>query len=862
MNHEPNSTTIRSSKFLPLLVILFIGSGCAALIYEVIWLQMLQLVVGVTSLSLGVLLGTFMGGMCLGSLLLPRLISIKQHPLRIYAFLELGIGLFGLLILFGMPLINHIYTGFAGYGLFGSILWRSVIAAICLLPPTILMGATLPAISRWVETTPKGVSWMGFFYGGNIFGAVAGCLLAGFYLLRVFDIAIATYVALGLNIIVAAGAILISRINLYHADQPDTESNEPHTLKLKAVYITIALSGMAALGSEVIWTRLLSIMLGATVYVFSIILAGFLVGLGIGSGAGAFLGRRIKNPGFALGMCQFLLILAIAWTSYIITDSLPYQPMNLGMLSNTWYLFEFDLARSSMAVLPPAIFWGASFPLALAAVASQGQDPGRLVGGVYAANTIGAIIGALAFSLIGIPVLGTAVSQKLLVVISAFAAILIFGYTLSSLKSPETSSTKKNNTRFAAVSMGIVLIMALVISNIHTVPWFAVAYGRYMNNYSYVTALNNTVPNPDMTITPLYVGEGLNGSVAVTLYNGRTKQFHSVGKVQASTDPRDMRLQRMLGHITALLTDNPASVCVIGCGAGITAGTFVTHPNVKNIVICEIEPLVPKVIAPMFSAENYGIADGIEKENPHIVNGKNVRIEYDDGRHYISTSNQKFDIISADPIDPWSKGAAPLYTADFFKICKAHLKPGGAMSLWVPLYETSAESVKSTISTFFSVFPNGIIWSNDNEGVGYDVVLFGQAEPTHIDIDKLEEKVYREDYAMVRQSLGDVGFDSLADLLGTYAGRGPDLKEWMAGAQINTDRNLRLGYLAGMALNNTQAPEIYNGIRNFYKFPTDLFSGSAQKVESIHYVIENKMKLSLQQQNQPDAGQNQPDVEQ
>jgi len=596
---------------------------------------MLQLVVGVTSLSLGVLLGTFMGGMCLGSLLLPRLISIKQHPLRIYAFLELGIGLFGLLILFGMPLINHIYTGIAGYGLFGSVLLRSLIAAICLLPPTILMGATLPAISRWVETTPKGVSWMGFFYGGNIFGAVAGCLLAGFYLLRVFDIAIATYVALCMNIIVALGAILISRITSYNYEQPGTESIEPYTPKLEFVYITIALSGMAALGSEVIWTRLLSIMLGSTVYVFSIILSGFLVGLGIGSGAGAFLGRRIKNPGFALGMCQFLLILAIAWTSYIITDSLPYQPMNLGMLSNTWYLFEFDLARSSMAVLPPAIFWGASFPLALAAVASQGQDPGRLVGGVYAANTIGAIIGALAFSLIGIPVLGTGISQKLLVVISALAAILMFSHALSNHKSPETSSTKKIkslfNKRFAGVTAGIVILVALVISNIHTVPWFAVAYGRYMNNYNYIMSLNNIAPNPDMKITPLYIGEGLNGSVAVTLYNGITRQFHSVGKVQASTDPRDMRLQRMLGHITALLTYNPESVCVIGCGAGITAGTFVTHPNVKNIVICEIEPLVPKVIAPMFSKENYGIADGIEKENPHLVNGKKVRFEYDDG---------------------------------------------------------------------------------------------------------------------------------------------------------------------------------------------------------------------------------------
>ncbi|HCN84668.1 MAG TPA: SAM-dependent methyltransferase [Sphingobacteriaceae bacterium] len=678
MKHKPDSTVFGSGKFLPLLVVLFIGSGCAALIYEVIWLQLLQFVVGATSISLGVLLGTFMGGMCLGSLILPRLVSIKQHPLVVYAFLELGIGLCGLAILFGMPLVGNIYTGIVGYGLFQSVLLRSLIAAVCLLPPTILMGATLPAISRWVETTPKGVSWMGFFYGGNIFGAVAGCLLAGFYLLRIFDIAVATYAAIALNVIVATGAIFISRITPYNYDQSLTRSDEPYPLKLKVVYITIALSGMAALGSEVIWTRLLSIMLGSTVYTFSIILAEFLVGLGIGSAAGAYFGRNMKRPGFALGMCQFLLILAIAWTSYILTDSLPYRRMDLSMIVHEWYLFQLDLARSAIAVLPPAIFWGASFPLALAAVASHNQDAGRLVGRVYAANTIGAIVGALAFSLIGIPVLGTAVSQKLLVVISALGAILMFSQAFSetSDESPTKKVKLRFNTRFSGAVAGIVLLVTVIITNMHTVPWFAIAYGRYMSNYDYLMTLNKNASNPDINITPLYVGEGLNGSVAVTLFNGQSRQYHSMGKVQASTDPRDMRLQRMLGHITALLTGNPESVLVIGCGAGITAGSFVTHPEVKNVTICEIEPLVPKVVAPMFSKENYGIADGIDKENPHMVNGKKVRIEYDDGRHYVSTSIDKFDIISADPIDPWSKGAAPLYSKEFFDICKAHLKPG------------------------------------------------------------------------------------------------------------------------------------------------------------------------------------------
>src|SRR4051812_1917028 len=176
-------------RFLPALLLLFVGSGCAALIYEVVWFQLLQLVIGSSAVSMGVLLGTFMGGMCLGSYLLPRYIGRGEHPLRVYAFLELGIAVSGLLILFGMPLLNGLYVTVSGGSGISGLLMRGVAAAICLLPPTLLMGATLPAISRWVESTPEGVSWLGFFYGGNIAGGVVGCLLAGFYLLRVHDMA-------------------------------------------------------------------------------------------------------------------------------------------------------------------------------------------------------------------------------------------------------------------------------------------------------------------------------------------------------------------------------------------------------------------------------------------------------------------------------------------------------------------------------------------------------------------------------------------------------------------------------------------------------------------------------------------------
>ena len=267
--NQPDSNHLR--PYLPVLLLLFVGSGCAALIYEIVWFQLLQLAIGSSAVSLGVLLGTYMGGMCLGSLLLPRFVSRGEHPLRVYARLELGIGIFAIVVLFLIPLLDSLYAAIASHGLQGIVL-RAVVAAICLLPPTLLMGASLPAMARWVEATPQGVSWLGFLYGGNIAGAVFGCLFAGFYLLRVYDMPMATYVAAAINFAVALDQL--HRWPKRTEYRPYALASRRHHAVLRNglrvpgradVYIAIALSGMCALGAEVIWTRLLSLMIGATV---------------------------------------------------------------------------------------------------------------------------------------------------------------------------------------------------------------------------------------------------------------------------------------------------------------------------------------------------------------------------------------------------------------------------------------------------------------------------------------------------------------------------------------------------------------------------------------------------------------------
>jgi spermidine synthase len=777
---------MKSSRLLPALLLLFVGSGCAALIYEVVWFQLLELVIGSSAVSMGVLLGTFMGGMCLGSLLLPRIMKADWHPLRTYAFLELGIGVFGLILLFGMPLVGGIYTAWAGSGIVG-ILLRGVAAGVCLLPPTMLMGATLPAIARWVEASPKGVAWLGFFYGGNTAGAVIGSLLAGFYLLRVTDLAITTYVAVALNVTVAVVALAVAAVSAYQA-RPAVASApvRPKSFDRSSVYIGIGLSGLTALAAEVLWTRNLSLLFGATTYTFSLILAVFLTGIGLGSSAGAALARSFDRPRVALAWCQLSLCAAIAWAAYITTASLPYWPINPSISTDPWFQFQLDLTRSFYAMLPGAVLWGASFPLALAALASEDEDPARLVGGVYAANTLGAIIGSLGASLLLTIWLGSQRAQQLLIILAALSALLLVW---------------REKTAATTVSVAAVAA-ALLAFTVPQLPGMLVAFGRYT-----ATQLGQA--------EIIYMGEGWNAAVAVSERSNGVRNYHNAGKVQASSEPQDMRLQRMLGHLTTLVPKSARTTLVIGCGAGVTAGAVSIDPAVEHQTIAEIEPLVPRVVSTYFAEHNFD-----------VVNNKKVRIEYDDARHFLFTTDQKFDAITSDPLDPWVKGAAMLYTREFFELVKQHLNPGGIMTLFVQLYESNTEAVKSEIGTFFEAFPKGMVFANTYNGAGYDLVLLGQVDGTTINIDEVDARLKRPEYAAVAKSLAQIGMHSAIDLFSTFAGQGPDFEPWLRDAQLNRDRNLRLQYLAGRGLNLYQADRIYTEMVAYARDPQGIFEGT------------------------------------
>ena len=448
----------------------------------------------------------------------------------------------------------------------------------------------------------------------------------------------------------------------------------------------------------------------------------------------------------------------------------------------------------------------------MAAAAKPGDDPARLSGLVYAANTAGSIAGALAFSLVLIPEWGTRVSQQILIALSGAAAIAA------------VVSTLRMRRRVIGVAAAAIVISLVIATTVADVPWEVIAYGRRI-----APTIRAADLYPEANATKvLFRGEGINSSVVIAERTG-VRQFYVSGKAEASSAPADMRLERMMGHIPALLHPNPRSVLTVGFGAGVTAGSFVPYPDVQQVVICELESLIPPASTEFFGAQNYS-----------VMRDPRTRIVYDDARHFIFTTKQTFDVITTDPIHPWVKGTSTLYSKEYYELVKGRLNEGGIVAQWLPIYDSDRPTVKSELATFFEVFPNGTVWSNymPKEG-GYDLVLIGGTSGA-IDIDSVQARLDRPEYSKVVTSIGDVGFHSAAEILATYAGRASELRAYLAGAEINDDMNLRLQYLAGLGVNSMAFQKVFAEVLSYRKFPSDFFHGSDARLDVLRTLLRAK----------------------
>ncbi|MBI3447502.1 MAG: fused MFS/spermidine synthase, partial [Acidobacteria bacterium] len=477
-----------------------------------------------------------------------------------------------------------------------------------------------------------------------------------------------------------------------------------------------------------------------------------------------------------------------------------------------------DLLRCAAAILPAAILWGASFPLALAAFGAKSADTGRSAARVYAANTLGALVGALAFTFLGVPVLGSRASQQVLVAVAGCAALLVH---LLPRRLPRSAGDGNAPAPFPGLPgfpakpiPGLLAVMgatAISIALLPEVPVAMLTYGRNLDKWKII----GRVP---------YLEEGMVSTVAVQQREEGITYFHVSGKVEATTEPEDMRLQRMMGHIPALIHPNPRSVLVIGMGAAVTAGSFVVHPGVERIVICEIEPRV-------FDAASRYFGDA----NHHVLEDPRVQVVFDDARHFLATTGEKFDVITSDPIHPWVRGVAALYTQEQYELERRHLNPGGVVAQWLPFYETSEKAVKIELRTFMEAFPGGTIWSADATRVGTDAVMAAQVEPMRIDLLRAESRI-RQNPRLAR-SLADVQMGTALTLFATYAGRGEDLAPWLADTAPNRDLDLKLEYEAGRSLNMQVSNRIFAAIRSRRRFPEDLFVGPPESVRILRGLV-------------------------
>lgn len=821
----------------------FFLSGAAALIYELVWVRSLSLIFGGSHLAVTTVLSVFMGGLALGSYLIGKRVGRYKKLLRLYGLLELGIAIFALVFVLLLRVYPSIYVPLAQIAvtspLYLSFL-RVTFAFIALIGPTTLMGGTLPVLSNLISTRAKTLgSHLSFLYGFNTIGAVAGVTAAGFVLLPNYSVGTTLAIAMLINVVVGILAIslqnkvqeVLGEANIGEeaatgTDTPNTYSAEKprHLFSLKLVLWGIGVSGFCALGYEVLWTRILSIVIGASVYGFALILMAFLAGIGLGSTAyglslrisAALLRRAAKSDPMrsiiAFGLVQVIMGVSAFLVTLHIRD-LPSHSVSLHDLFRSLHfkiehfrtrqLANFVLALAFVFV--PAFFMGVAFPLAGKIHAQYKRIVGSAVGEILAYNTIGAILGSAVSGFILIYLFGIQQSLQFLILINTGFGLLVMVSVLG-----------RKILNWAIAGALAIAILALAFNLNLWQIWDTKFYAIYQSNipelYSTPEKIREAMENNDV----LYSAEGAQAIVS-SIRAGERQYFITNGRVEASNSNKDMQLQYALGHLPMLLNKNPKKVFVLGTGSGMTLGATAVHPSVEQVTLAEIEPKALGV------ARTFGIY------NHYVMDNPKVKVVFNDGRNFLMTAKEKFDVITADPIHPWFSGAGYLYTTEYFKLAAQHLNPGGIACQWLPIYELTNDNLKSVVRTFRENFAHTLVWLTHN-----DAVLIGSNSPILIDEEELERRIRVPE---VLQDLQRVKMGSAEDFLSYFVMGNEGAKAYSNGGIINTDDNLYLEFSAPrsigkarlMGTNLSEIIKYREGILPYLRIPSDQAGQVRQK---------------------------------
>ncbi len=795
-------------SFLIVLAFFFVSGACG-LVYQVVWTRKLVLLFGTTSYAVSTVLSIFFLGLGLGSFWGGRLADRTRRPLFLYGLFEVIIAFWavGFIALIGsgegvvVSLLQH-FGGDRGSG----VVLRALLALAFLIVPVSLMGATLPLLSRHaVQRLSAPGRRIGALYSVNTFGAVTGCMLAGFVLIPALGYTRATWLGAALNLAVGVLALWLGRAKLPATEAgPATKTETPtaHRRLGAEILIVFALSGFCALGLEVLWTRLLAIIFIGTTYAFTTVLATILCGIAIGGGVAALWADRGRFPQAALGLAEvlfgFFTLVTLVWFPALPGQLSTYM-VDTGYDWNHILREKFFLSFSVLFL--PALFSGMTFPLAVRAYMHRAPGLGRGIGRLYAVNTLGGVLGALAGGYLLIPLLGTHKGVLLL------AMLLLGGGLVLILDCPGPS--KRNKSLLAAATALAVVFM------LQALPPDA---GRALTQ-SYLPEKHREI----------HYREGVEGTVVVAepenATSGRDRVLF-INAVQATASiEKGVKMNRFQGALPFLFDRDLKRALFMCFGSGITCSTLGLF-DLERIDAVEISPDVLEA-APLFKTDNFDVTS-----NPKI------RFVVDDGRNFLLTQRDRYDLITFEPMPLALAGVSTFYTQEFYRLCLDHLTDGGLVSQWVPLHSLDPDVVRSLVYTFTTVFPHYTAWF-----VNADLFLIGSNQPLTIEYARAAKRLSR---GVVQNALRQVGLTDPPELLTGFLMSQDAIGRYLAAGPVQVMRDDRpwAEFIAPRLMYENTVAQTLRELQPFIESPLPLvrYTGIEENAESLQSILSQRYR--------------------
>lgn len=767
--------------------ILFFLSGFCGLTYEVLWVRWLTPLFGNTVYAVSAVLCAFMAGLALGSLSFGRLVERKSRPepLRLYALLEAGIGLWALLLVFLLPMVNPLYLWVAGYFPASSEGWlmgiRFIFSLTLLMVPTTLMGATLPVLTKeWAPHQDLLGRPVALLYAVNTWGAASGCMATGFVLIEGFGLTRSALLASGINFGVALLALFMARQRaqgralatserqMPEVEAPGSLSYGPRTHYI--VFFAISLAGFTALSYEVLWTKALILFIGNSVYSFATVLATFLIGIALGSNLFPWLMRRRRGSVSSLGLVEsligFLGFLSLPLFAIFFTRGREWVEA-FGLFS-WWMSVGTGFLWAFLIMLLPTTLMGFAFPLACKIYASCIKRVGQGVGDIYFGNTSGAIFGSVVSSFFILPVLGL---QRSIVAVSLIN--LFIGLAMM-VGDPGGRGKKGSRLRASLVAFSLVtLLLGMAMVGFDT-------SGGESSGYEGVSASSfERLWHISSHIMPylqsrngerlLFYEESPEAIVSVKAMAGDKALFIDEQDV-AGTDAGYVDTQKMLGHLPMLLHPEPKRAFVLGLGAGGASSAILQHEGLERLDCAELVGSVAKAV------------HHLEEVNKRVWEEPRFHLFINDGRNFLLTAQGKYDVISIDLLYPQTAGSGSLYTREFYQLCRERLNPDGIICQWLPPHRLFPEDLEMVVRTFQSVFPHATLWFARHYS---NLILVGSLAPLKIDFPTLKERMEEE---RVKRDLAEASLDDPSTMVNYFITGGEGMTRYVGGStKLNTD---------------------------------------------------------------------------